>query len=123
MKTRATTALLGAALLAGCSGANPGPILTSPLSGDADPPAEAGSGGGNGAPTDVAATDVAAAVDATLGESEASSGPAAHDAAAEDFGQASADGAKTDATHVAPLPSLHVVGNRIYDNATPIVLI
>jgi hypothetical protein len=114
-----------AAVVAGCSGTNAGGLM---LSSGAQDAGDAGLGGGGDADA-VASGDGPAAsdggkVDATLGGSDADSGAMPMDVAVApseataDVGEAS----KNDVSDIAPLPSLHVVGNGIYDNAVPVLL-
>jgi endoglucanase len=142
MEPRACTGLLlFACLLAGCSGADGVVLLTSSSpqdGGGVDTGAPAADGGAvlDGgasdaeAPIDAAMDDgrvmveSGAAVDATLGVSDVDASAAPADGVAgEEAGYAGeASTPEEAATTIAPLPSLHVVGNRIYDNATPVQL-
>lgn len=123
MKARACIGPLAAALSAACSGADPGALLRGP------PAVEAGSDLADaGAAFDATvAIDGGVGLDATLASPDTQRGadpdgkaatPEAGDVTAD-----AGDAAKADVgIPIAPLPSLHVVGNRIYDNAIPIAL-
>src|SRR5579883_439641 len=114
MNTRATTAPLAAALLVGCSGASPASLVGG----------VGGVGDAGGASIDATTASSDAGAPTTLEAGGAV--PAGLDAAVADGASvattsAGGDGAAAvDAAPVAPLPSLHVVGNRIYDNDTPV---
>jgi hypothetical protein len=144
MEARTLMAPLAAAWLVGCSGADGRSLLsTSSVPDGGEAAVDGGVGADDASSREGAAVfdepgagdsgvaadswirgpeggvDDGGPADATLGGWDGSRDAAV---AGEDATPTPGDGSLDDRPGVSPLPALHTVGNRIYDNATPVVL-